>query len=109
MSGSGSGGGGERGGTPEAPSDCARFAKDVILSSPVPVVISTLNVGDILTLNFEPDTNQRVIQAVTANGRVAGSVTGEPRLRDCMSQSFEYIAEVLSIQGGACRVKVRVK
>lgn len=107
MSGGGSGGGGG-GGIPDPPSDCARFTKEVVLSSPDPAVISTLANGQILALGFEPESNQRVIQAVTSDSEVAGSVTGEPSLRNCMVEGFNYVAEVLEIRGGSCRVRIRV-
>lgn len=105
MSGGGSGGGG---GIPDPPSDCARFTKDVVLSSPDPAVLPTLTSGQILKLEFEPDSNQRVIQAVTAADLVAGSVTGETSLRNCMVEGHQYVAEVLGVQGGSCRVRIRV-
>jgi len=107
MSGGGSGGGGG-GGIPDPPSDCARFTKEVVLSSPNPAVLPALTVGEILVLQFEPTSNQRVIQAVTDAGIVAGSVTGEAGLRTCMIEGHDYVAEVLGVQGGSCRVRIRV-
>lgn len=106
MSGGGSGGGG--GGIPDPPSDCARFTKEVVLSSPNPAVLPTLEISQILALQFEPDSNNRVIQAVTDANSVAGSVTGETSLRNCMVEGHQYVAEVLKVQGGSCRVRIRV-
>jgi hypothetical protein len=52
---------------------------------------------------------QNVIEAIDASGNVAGSITGQPRLRDCLKQGYQYIAEVLSINKGACEVQVRAR
>lgn len=108
MSGGGSGGGGF-GGIPDSPNDCARFVKETILNSPNPEVIPELQVGQILLVKFDPESGQRVIQAVTSAESVAGSITGEPGLRNCMIEGYEYVAEVVSVQGGSCKVKIRVK
>lgn len=107
MSGGGSSGGGG-GWTPDPPSDCARFTKEVVLSSPDPAVLPTLKTDQVLNLRFEPDSNQRVIQAVTASDLVAGSVTGETSLRNCMVEGHQYVAVILGVQGGSCRVRIRV-
>jgi hypothetical protein len=85
------------------------LTKEVILSSPDPAVISTLSVGTFLILAFESGSDNRVILAVTSDGRIAGSVTGEAGLRSCMLDGFEYVAEVLSIHGGSCKIRIRAK
>jgi len=45
------------------------------------------------------------------NGQVAGTITSSiiQSLAECMEKGYEYVAEVIDVQGGACRVHIRVK
>jgi hypothetical protein len=88
--------------------DCTRFMAPVLLDSPKPAVIAMLRVGDILELEFGGQ-RQVVIEARTRNGQVAGAVTGLPKLRRCMQEGYRYIAEVMSVKGGACNVQIRYR
>jgi hypothetical protein len=89
--------------------DCTRLAKELILSSPQPQVIRSLRQGEILEIDFDAPPGDKVIVAKTQRGQIAGSVTGEQRLRTCMIEGYRYVAEVLSVSGGACRVQIRYR
>jgi hypothetical protein len=107
---SGSGYGGSAGSPqPSQATDCARYTKETILSSPQPAVIGKLRPNEQLEVAFESQTDQRVIVAKTGSDEIAGSITGEGRLRTCMIEGHQYVAIVQSVNGGACRVQIRIK
>jgi len=104
-----SGTGGRGGGGPVQPDpvDCDDLVFSTTLNSPKVSVISKLKAKDVLRLTLAGPRGPVV--AVTSEGETAGSIT-EPRLVDlirCMSEGHKYIALVLSIDAGACRVQVR--
>jgi len=104
---SGSDGGGGGGPAQPGPVDCDDLVFPTILNSPKVSVISKLRAKDVLRLNLAGPAGPVV--AVTKEGETAGSIT-EPRLVDlirCMNTGHKYIALVLSIDAGACRVQVR--
>lgn len=109
MSGHGGGGYGGGGGVGDEV-DCVSIFFTTYLNSPDPVVLSTLEAKDVLDLR-RPDSERPRIEAVTANGKIAGSVTGgkHAELIACMGQGLKYIALVLSVSGGRCEVEVRPK
>jgi hypothetical protein len=51
-----------------------------------------------------------VVQAMY-NSEVAGTITSSiiQRLAECVEKGFQYVAEVIENQGGACKVRVRAK
>lgn len=104
---SGSGGGGSGGGGPGYSSPCDTLRFDLQLSSPQPLVVATLNVGDVLTIAVV-QMNGHVIVQVLSNGQPAGGLTGPEatRLRNCIDQGHNYTATVLQITGGQVRVRV---
>lgn len=87
--------------------DCARLFLETILSSPNPAVIANLNEGERLPLELRGERGPVV--AVAPDGQVAGSITAAALadLVECIQQGFDYVAVVLSVDGGACRVQVR--
>ncbi len=106
MSGSGGGGGGF-GGIRPGPSDVDNcdIVETTTLSSPKPEVIATLAVGDLLDVSL----SDRVLLAVTSAGEVAGSLT-PPALADllrCIGTGHSYVAEVTTLSGGRCEVRIR--
>jgi hypothetical protein len=97
------GGGGAGGGTDK----CAIY-ETAVLASPVPAVIATLSVGDILAVDLETSPRDRVVVR-TNGGQVAGAITSI-RLVDiieCIGEGFSYQAEVKSINGGKIEVEIR--
>ena len=104
MSGSGGGGGG---GGPDTYSQCDSLRFDAQLTSPQPLVVATLNVGEVLDIAVATMKGQVVVQ-VLKGGQLAGGLTGPDatRLRNCMDDGHQYKATVLSVNGGQVRVRV---
>jgi hypothetical protein len=95
------------GGAGSGPDKCAIY-ETAVLASPVPTVIATLNVGDILTVDLETSPRERVVVRASG-GQVAGAITSI-RLVDiieCIGEGFSYQAEVKSISGGKVEVEIR--
>lgn len=86
--------------------DCSAFQTRASLRSPKKDVIDSLNVGDILDLRLTE--KKPPVLAVTQDGEVAGSIVIPERddLVKCMNKGTEYVAEVMSIEGGSCIVHV---
>lgn len=79
----------------------------IILGSPVPGVVSTLAVGDLLDV-LSIETPVRGVGAYTLGGDFAGAITKDIlRLRECLGNGVLYEAEVLEINGGAVVTTVR--
>lgn len=105
-----SGGGG--GGVPfgqvvDSRRDCTNIFERTILSSPVPEVLASLSVDDVLNLELRGDRGPLV--AVAPDGRHAGSVTSASLadLIRCINEGHAYIALVLSLDRGRCEVEIR--
>ena len=79
-----------------------------ILSSPNPVVVETLAIGVVLTIELQGDNPARLV-ATTLNGDIAGTITSAamPDIAECIREDFEYEAEVRSVNGGRVEVMVR--
>jgi len=105
---SGSGGGGWA----PAPtqSDCGSLSQITTLNSPQIEVLAQLQSGIILDIVLLQKGKVAIVQAVY-QGSVAGTITSSiiQRIAECIDSGFEYVAEVLDITGGACKVKVRAK
>lgn len=101
----GGGGAGGMGG----PDPCA-LIEDTILNSPVPAVVATLKVGDILDVSLVKGPPVRVIVQTLA-GVTAGSFTGAklPQIIKCLEAGVVYQALVVSIKGAAVRIRVSNK
>lgn len=87
---------------------CA-ITEKTILASPVPAIIATLKVGEILSVELETTPRARVV--IKRLGQTAGALTSA-RLVDiieCLRNSFSYEAEVLSINGGRIEIEIRPK
>lgn len=105
---SGPGGNGGSSG-PEIPeTDCTRISERTVLNSPVPEVVGSLAKGEILNVEVRNGTS---LVAVTKNGDIAGALTPPllPRIVECIEEGFEYVAIVLAVSGGECRVQVKLR
>ncbi|SRR6266404_5690165 len=104
---SGSGGGSW---TEPTQDPCEKLNSETTLTSPVRNVIAQLSQGTLLDVEVSDSGGTRVVQAVH-NGQVAGSITSSiiQKIAECIEKGHVYVAEVLSVQGGACRVRVRVR
>jgi|SRR5580700_8012730 hypothetical protein len=105
---SGSSGGG--GWSEPSQDSCEKLASETTLTSPTRNVIAQLTIGVLLDVEVANIGGTRVVQALY-NGNVAGSITSTiiQKIAECIEKGYVYVAEVLSIQGGACRVRVRIK
>ena len=106
------------GGTPYIPegppggrSTCDSLSFETILQSPVVSVVSSLQVGDILPLKLALSGKTDTVEAYAAHGARAGSVHGLRLLQliECMRNKHEFVAEVIRINGGECKVCVMHK
>ena len=104
---SGSGGGSW---TEPTQDPCEKLNSETTLTSPVRNVVAQLSQGTLLDVEVSDSGATRVVQAVH-NGQVAGSITSSiiQKIAECIEKGHVYVAEVLSVQGGACRVRVRIR
>ena len=91
-----------------SPSDqsCEKLTIHTRLASPVPNVVATLTIGQILTIRLSSVVGP--IEAVTDQGNVAGAIltTKLTQLINCITSGTAYVARVLSINGGDCQVSI---
>ncbi len=87
---------------------CDRLTSETTLTSPDRAVISQLSIGTALDVEVDTSGARPVVRAMY-QGQVAGSITSSiiQRLVECIGEGYEYVADVLSVQGGTCRVRVR--
>jgi hypothetical protein len=104
-----SGGGGDR-----APSggdsgvDCHNFRFEATISSPQPTAVANLHVDEVLTVGIEQQGTNRMVAVRRSNGDLVGSLTDHLReLIRCIQEGVDYEAVVITIQGGAVRVRVQ--
>jgi hypothetical protein len=78
------------------------------INSPNRAVIGALRVGDRLHVELIPGPPRRLV-LVTDDGQVAGSITSPslPQLVACIGSGTTYQAEVLSVRGAICQVRVQ--
>jgi hypothetical protein len=89
---------------------CAKLSQQTTLNSPNRTVLSQVTKGTVLDVAVNKTGKAVTIEALF-NGQVAGTITASiiQSLAECMEKGYEYVAEVIDIQGGACRVHVRAK
>lgn len=99
--GTGSGGGGGGGADP------CDIVETVPLNSPQPVVVTAMNVGDILDVLLVTSGPRPVLE-VHRNGQRAGALTHRNHLRliTCITNGRSYQAVVVKKSGGAVDVRV---
>lgn len=85
--------------------DCTSLRLDKALEAPVPSVVATLTVGDVLAVALQP--GPPPVVALSAPAGLAGSVVPTNRLLDCLRQGVPFEAEVTFANAGAVRVEVR--
>jgi hypothetical protein len=80
------------------------------LNSANPAALRSVRAGYLLTVAFIPGPPPRLV-AQDLGGITVGSITSRSMLQfiQCIQSGRQYIAEVLSVQGGTCNVKVRLK
>ena len=99
--------GGGDGGTGGPEADRCDIVSLTNLNSPNAAVVGTLRSGDVLDVHLQVGP-PRLLLAATAAGQVVGSITSAEmaRLIACIQQGESYVADVLSVRGGICQVRV---
>ena len=89
---------------------CETLSQQTTLNSPVKAVLSQVKKGTVLEVSVNKTGKAVTIEALL-NGQVAGTITSSiiQRLAECMEKGYQYVAEVVDVQGGACQVQIRVK
>lgn len=89
---------------------CDKLTSETTLSSPNAAVLAQLQAGMELDVEVDDSSGARVIRA-TYQSQIAGSITSAviQKIADCIELGHQYLAEVLSVSGGACRVRVRAR
>lgn len=98
------------GGSVSFTSDCALLFEKTVLNSPDPAVLAQLKAGDVLSVAIMPLGPRRILVALTQDGKPAGSITSAAlaKIISCIeNEGFSFVAEIQSIQGGACSVYIR--
>lgn len=104
---SGSGGGSfAAGGAQEI--SCDRLSFETQLSSPKPLVVAGINVGDVLSVAMEQQGAAQVVVVIRHGNQLAGGITSPKmsRLLECMRQGTQYQATVLSKAGGQVTIRI---
>ena len=105
---SGSGGGGWAG--EPLSDDCSELSQLTTLNSPQREVLETLDRKDLLEICLKTGERGVIVEARKA-GQLAGTITFTriQNLVECIQSGYSYVAEVIEVIGGACRVRVRSK
>lgn len=99
------GSGGSGGGSGANP--CATLMATTILNSPKAAVLAHLQPGQVLDVGLRAGSPGVVV--ATWKGQEAGSITFATiaTLINCLNAGFSFVADVLSVNGGRCEVRVR--
>jgi hypothetical protein len=107
--GSGFSGRGGGGGPIDDGTACQELKFRAALQSVQPEAVENLTEGEILHVTLRPAGNPPVIEVRTAAQVLVGALIQRvPELLRCLQQDFEYVAEVMSVDGGHVHVEVRV-
>ena len=89
---------------------CETLSQQTTLNSPNRAVLIQLKKGTSLAVSVNK-TGKAVTVEALFNGQVAGTITSSiiQRLAECMEKGYQYVAEVVEVQGGACQVQIRLK
>lgn len=87
---------------------CDRLSFETQLSSPKPLVVAGINVGDILSVAMDQQGAGQVVVVIKHGNQVAGGITSPKmsRLLECMRQGTQYQATVLSKDGGQVTMRI---
>mgnify|MGYP001823352038 CR=1 FL=1 len=89
-----------------ASTTCESLAFESFLSSPKPTIVALLNVGDVLDITVQTTGGIETV-AVLYQGQVAGGlVQNSDRIKACISQGFNYQADVRGVQGAQITIFV---
>jgi hypothetical protein len=103
---SGSGGGIPVFKNPEV--DCADISLTTSLSSPDPIIVAKIKVGDRLEILKIPP---KAIGVYNLDGELAGALltTLNAKLLECLEKGYEFEGTVVSKAGANCKILIRAK
>lgn len=92
------------------PGPCDRVQVETALQSPNPDVLVNIRKDDELELQLRAVGNRHGVM-VLKDGAVAGSLVfaSLQKLVECMQSGYQYVAQVITISGPACRLRIRPK
>ena len=87
---------------------CERLRIETNIMSPNDEVMKTVHSGDVLSVSLQHSQTRRYVVVSDANGRIVGTVGSEQviSLIECIDKGHVYKADVLSVEGGACRISI---
>lgn len=109
MEGGGTGGGDPpRGDFKQIFDGCSQINFETILMSTTPESLEGVAVKDVLTLALRLQQGRSVV-TVLKGSQLVGTVGSSHlvQLIECMRNDHQYVADVLSLEGGACLVRVQ--
>lgn len=88
--------------------DPCNISEITTINSPDRAVIASLRIGETLFVDLVPGPPRRLIVR-TFDGKTVGSITSPslPQFVVCIQAGVKYAAEVLSIRGAICQVRVQ--
>lgn len=84
---------------------CDRLRLDRVLEGAIPEVAGALQAGDVLDIELRDGPPKQVV-AVDDKGRDAGGILSGGSLIDCLEEGHEFVAVVITVDGGAIRLEV---
>ena len=89
---------------------CETLSQQTTLNSPQRAVLSHVKKGTVLEVSVNK-TGKAVTVEALFSGQVAGTITSSiiQRLAECIEKGYQYVAEVTDVEGGACRVHIRLR
>ena len=83
--------------------------EQTVIMSPIEPVVTRLRRGDLLSVRFHPSTPNPLIRVIDDRNEIAGTIAPRStiQLLQCLQEQVEYVAEVIAIEGGLCRVRIR--
>jgi hypothetical protein len=77
--------------------------------SPQADALNSIRVGDVLRVGLQRVQEHRFVAVLDPAGRIVGTVGSDRAIQliDCLDRGYTYAADVLGIDGGACRVLIR--
>jgi hypothetical protein len=98
-------------GGPRRADACELLRIETHLMSPQAEALKTVRTGDSLPLGLQQIETHRFVVVLNSSGQVVGTVGSDQAINliECMDKGFVYTAEILSIDGGACRTLIHLE
>jgi hypothetical protein len=94
---------------PPRTNECDRLRFETVLMSPQKEALASIEPQDSLIVQLQGTAPQRFAAVLRPNGQLVGTVGSEKAIRliGCLEQGYMFVAAVLEIDGGACRVQIQ--